>query len=52
MLDQSCGGLPFSTHSVNNGDTAMRFMILVPADKHSEAGAMPDEQLLAAMDTR
>ncbi len=27
----------------------MRFMILVPADKHSEAGAMPDEQLLAAM---
>ncbi len=23
----------------------MRFMILVPADKHSEAGAMPDEQL-------
>ena len=30
----------------------MRFMILVPADKHSEAGAMPDEQLLAAMDTR
>ena len=27
----------------------MRFMILVPADKHSEAGAMPDEQILAAM---
>lgn len=27
----------------------MRFMILVPADRQSEAGAMPDEQLLAAM---
>ncbi len=34
----------------------MRFMILVPGDKHSEAGdkhseagVMPDEQLLAAM---
>ena len=27
----------------------MRFMILVPGDKNSEAGVMPDEQLLAAM---
>ncbi|MEO5580049.1 MAG: YciI family protein [Gemmatimonadaceae bacterium] len=27
----------------------MRFMILVPADKHSEAGAMPDNQILAEM---
>ena len=27
----------------------MRFMILVKADRNSEAGVMPDEQLLAAM---
>jgi hypothetical protein len=27
----------------------MRFMILVKADKNSEAGVLPDEQLLAAM---
>jgi len=27
----------------------MRFMVLVPGDKNSEAGVMPDEQLLAAM---
>lgn len=27
----------------------MRFMILLKADKHSEAGEMPDEQLLTAM---
>jgi hypothetical protein len=29
----------------------MRFMILVKANKDSEAGAMPDEKLLAAMAT-
>jgi len=27
----------------------MRFMILLKADKHSEAGAMPDRQLIADM---
>ena len=27
----------------------MRFMVIVKADKNSEAGVMPDEQLLAAM---
>ena len=27
----------------------MRFMILVKADKNSEAGALPDEKLLAEM---
>src|SRR5687768_3862946 len=31
------------------GDTTMRFMILVKADKDSEAGVMPDEKLLAEM---
>ena len=29
----------------------MRFMVLVKADKNSEAGVMPDEKLLAAMGT-
>jgi hypothetical protein len=27
----------------------MKFMVLVPADKQSEAGLMPDEKLLSAM---
>jgi hypothetical protein len=31
------------------GDTIMRFMILVKADKNSEAGVLPDEKLLAEM---
>src|SRR5688572_19961517 len=31
------------------GDTTMRFMILIKADKNSEAGVMPSEQLLAEM---
>jgi hypothetical protein len=30
-------------------DTTMRFMVLVKASKESEAGILPDEQLLAAM---
>ena len=29
----------------------MRFMILIKADKNSEAGAMPSEKLLAEMGT-
>src|SRR5256714_4588467 len=31
------------------GDTQMRFMILIKADKNTEAGVMPSEQLLADM---
>src|SRR5262245_48120858 len=31
------------------GDTAMRVMVLVKADKDSEAGVMPSEQLLTDM---
>ena len=27
----------------------MRFMILLKADKHTEAGVLPDEKLIAAM---
>jgi hypothetical protein len=30
-------------------ETAMRFMVMVKATKDSEAGALPDEKLLAAM---
>jgi hypothetical protein len=30
-------------------NTTMRFMILVKADKNSEAGALPDEKLLTEM---
>jgi hypothetical protein len=30
-------------------ETEMRFMVLVRADRHSEAGEMPSEQLLAEM---
>ncbi|HEX4351883.1 MAG TPA: YciI family protein, partial [Polyangiales bacterium] len=29
--------------------TTMRFMILIKADKNSEAGALPDQQMLTAM---
>src|SRR5206468_2636063 len=32
-----------------NGDTTMRFMVMVKATPNSEAGAMPSEELLAAM---
>jgi hypothetical protein len=31
------------------GETTMRFMVLVKADKSSEAGALPDEKLVAGM---
>jgi hypothetical protein len=31
------------------GDTTMRFMVIVKADKNSEAGVIPNEQLLAEM---
>jgi hypothetical protein len=31
------------------GDTTMRFLMMVKANKDSEAGVMPDEKLIAAM---
>jgi len=31
------------------GDGTMRFMVMVKADKNTEAGALPDEKLLTAM---
>jgi hypothetical protein len=31
------------------GDTTMRFMMIVKADKNSEAGVLPDQKLLAEM---
>jgi hypothetical protein len=36
------------THNFQ-GDTAMRFMVMVKATKDSEAGVMPSQELLAAM---
>src|SRR5262245_64129686 len=33
------------------GDTPMRFMIIVKANKDSEAGVMPEEKLIAEMAT-
>src|SRR5204863_1966999 len=38
-----------SRDTLPQGETTMRFMILVKASKDSEAGKMPDEKLLAAM---
>jgi hypothetical protein len=35
--------------SPTKGDTTMRFMVIVKANKDSEAGVMPSEELLAAM---
>jgi hypothetical protein len=35
--------------SNNDGETTMRFMILLKADQDTEAGMMPDEQLLRNM---
>src|SRR4029453_6483582 len=35
--------------SNGKGDTTMRFMVLVKADKASEAGVMPSQELVAAM---
>lgn len=35
------------THS--RGETAMRFMVLVKANKDSEAGVLPSEKVLAEM---
>src|SRR5436853_462906 len=35
--------------SINSKETTMRFMILLKADKNTEAGVLPDEKLLTAM---
>src|SRR6266702_7323416 len=44
-------GTPGSRHQQTNplGDRTMRFMMIVKANKDSEAGKMPSEELLAAM---
>jgi len=36
-------------NDLRTGDTTMRFMVLVKADKNTEAGALPDEKLLTEM---
>src|SRR5687768_9835760 len=35
--------------SASEGDATMRFMIIVKANKNSEAGILPEEKLMAAM---
>jgi hypothetical protein len=49
-------GVPAETKLTNHklkpqteGDTTMRFMVIVKADKDSEAGVLPDRKLLAEM---
>jgi hypothetical protein len=37
------------SESNSEGEAAMRFMIMVKGDKNTEAGKMPEEQLVAAM---
>src|SRR5712691_11741827 len=41
--------MPGSPASNQKGDTTMRFMVLVKADKNSEAGALPDQKILTEM---
>src|SRR5260221_14209276 len=47
------GVLDPGTHTIPTaqGGTIMRFMVIVKADKNSEAGIMPDQKLLADMGT-
>jgi hypothetical protein len=45
--DRRAGGTP--TFCQPNEESDMRFMILVKADRNSEAGVMPSEQLLTEM---
>jgi hypothetical protein len=42
-------GNPGSQPNPQKGVPKMRFMILIKADKNTEAGVMPDEKLLTAM---
>src|SRR5258706_3488201 len=35
--------------TLNGSETAMRFMVIVKANKDSEAGALPDKKILEAM---
>jgi hypothetical protein len=41
--------VPILKNTKTQGDTTMRFMILVPASRQSEAGVMPPKELIAAM---
>jgi hypothetical protein len=41
--------LVIETNPNPDGDTTMKFMILIKADKNTEAGAMPDEKILTEM---
>jgi hypothetical protein len=43
------GGGEANVNSMNKGDSVMRFMVIVKADKNSEAGILPDKELFAKM---
>jgi len=47
----SCASASSSAHTPHSleGETDMRFMVLIKADANSEAGVMPDEALLTEM---
>ncbi len=38
-----------SSHRNSQGDTTLRFMVIVKADKNSEAGVLPSQDLLSEM---
>jgi hypothetical protein len=38
-----------SVNTIENGETTMKFMMIVKANRDSEAGVMPSEELLATM---
>jgi hypothetical protein len=42
-------GNSFIDHSIQKGNSTMRFMVIVKATKDSEAGVMPSHQLLTEM---
>src|SRR5207245_2022501 len=47
-----CNGLPSVSQpgsKKQEGDISMRFMVLIKANKDSEAGVLPDEKLLTEM---
>src|SRR5947207_15775751 len=55
MVDGPAKSTWFGPSTINHqpstirGDLTVRFMVIVKADKNSEAGVMPSEQLLAEM---
>src|SRR6478672_9302730 len=48
-LESRCRSDSFGTLQDTKGDSGMRVMVIVKADKNSEAGVLPDQKLLADM---